>query len=118
MSVVLRELARTLSFYDDEELIEDASTVETLEEGIRSILRIGVAFRNYDPRALHTYRAYLQHAIPDMRRAAIKAIGYHHWPEAQQLLSEVAANDTDPNVREFADLALATSRNKHGHTHQ
>lgn len=111
---VLRELARTLSFYDDEELIEDASSVETLEEGIRSILRVGVGFRNHDARVQHTYRAYLQHANPDMRRAAIKAIGYHHWLEVQELLSETVANDTDPDVRDFAKLMLDTSRKIHG----
>jgi hypothetical protein len=116
VSEILRELARTLSFYDDEELIEDASSVETLEEGIRSILHVGVGFRNHNARALHTYRAYLQHADPDMRRAAIKAIGYHHWTEAQELLSETVANDMDPNVREFAKLVLDTSRKKHGVT--
>jgi len=111
---VLRVLARTLSFLDDDEMIEDASTVETLEEGIRSILRVGIGFPRHDPRALHTYRAYLQHAHSEMRRAAIKAIAYHHWPEAQELLAEAAVGDPDPQVRAFAAQVLETSKQRHG----
>src|ERR1700759_2812036 len=76
--------------------------------------RVGIGFATYHPGAYQVFAAYLQHAHPQMRKAALKAIAYHLWPESQPLLSEVVNTDIDPEKREYARPILEGSRQKYG----
>lgn len=111
---ILLAASRKLGFYDDDQLVEDAAEAEEAEEAVHAILRMGVGLRACRPDALEVYVAYLKHRDPLVRKAAIQAIAYHHWPEAQKLLAEVVAHDADPEVRGFAAPILETSRQRHG----
>jgi hypothetical protein len=111
---ILHEASKHLAFYDDEELLEDAGQVVTLGEGMRAVYRVGVGFPSYHPGAYQVFAAYLQHANPEMRRAALRSIAYHLWPESQPLLAQSANTDSDADVRDYARTLLDGSRQKHG----
>jgi hypothetical protein len=111
---LLHEASKYLAFYDDEELLENTVRALTLGDGIRAVYRVGIGFPTYHLGAHRVFAAYLQHAHPELRRAALKAIAYHLWPESQSLLVEVANTDADPEVREYARPILEGSRQKYG----
>jgi hypothetical protein len=110
----LLEVSRKLGFYDDDELVIDAARAEEQEEAVHAILRMGVGLRSFRSDAFEVYAAYVQHTDPTVRMAAVQAIAYHHWPEAQRLLAGVVTRDPDQEVRDFAVPILETSRRKRG----
>jgi hypothetical protein len=111
---LLHEASKYLAFFDDEELLDDAGKVVTLGNGMRAIYRIGIGFPEYHPGAYQVFAAYLQHTHPEMRKAAVKAIAYHLWPESQALLADEVSTEVDPEVRAYATDILEGSRQKHG----
>jgi hypothetical protein len=111
---LLHEASKYLAFYDDDELLEDTAHVVTLGDGMRAIYRVGIGFPTYHPGAYQVFAAYLQHTHPQMRKAALKAIAYHLWPESQPLLAEVVNMDSDLEVREYAQPILEGLRQKYG----
>jgi hypothetical protein len=114
LRTILLEVARKLGFYDDDELVIDAAKAQEQDEAVHAILRMGVGLPLFRPDALDVYASYARRPDPLVRTAAVQAIAYHHWPDSQQVLADVAAHDEDPKVRDFATRILETSRQKHG----
>ncbi len=110
---LLHEASKYLAFYDDEELLEDTARVVTVGDGMRAVYRVGVNFPKYHPGPYQVFAAYLRHAHPMMRTAALKAIAYHLWPETEPLLADVVDADSDPEVRDYARKLLEGLREKY-----
>jgi len=114
LRAILFEVARHLRFLGDEELVYNANDANTIDEAVTAILRMGVGFPTYDEKAFKILSAAIKSEHRPMREAAIQAIAYHHWPEAQSLLAEVVRSDPDETVKAFAKPILETSRRLRG----
>jgi HEAT repeats len=65
-----------------------------------------VAPQSSEPHLLQAFYSAFEDSEPEVRRAAILAVGYVEWAELRALLPGMAERDPDPEVREHAAAML------------
>lgn len=100
-------IRKKLPIWSDAELFESWHQAPHDSAQIAAILRIGVAAPSeYD----ETFAALLKEGLGNqdaaVREAALAGIGYTQWPEFDDELKKLAANDTDERCRKRAKFML------------
>ena len=93
-------------FYQEDSMIREAVEAEEHDEAVNAILRVGLGFIDYDPRAVKLFEAYLTAPSPLLRKATVQALAYRMWDENIKLLEKTAREDSDESVKQFAQRAL------------
>ncbi|MCL3994698.1 hypothetical protein [Streptomyces lavenduligriseus] len=95
--------ASGLSFFTDADLIRAVEGSNNPKEKCRALVRAGIgAPLNPDNRYSRVFIESVNDASPDVRKSAIKAIGYTEWPPFQELLDAISQQDPDGSVRSLA----------------
>jgi hypothetical protein len=106
-SRLVTKLAKRLDVYDEEDLLEHAATATTLEEQVRALNQVAIGFVDYHPAAMELLEGYATSApLPQLRAAAVNAMGFRAWPQFRPVLEQVAAQDPDEGVRRRAASML------------
>ncbi|MBV6622389.1 MAG: HEAT repeat domain-containing protein [Rivularia sp. (in: Bacteria)] len=108
---LLPEIWGRIPAYESEELLEMAVEAEEHDDAVRAVLRIAVGFPNFDSDALSIFEQYLTSTSPLLRKATIQAIAYRLWTETAPLLEKVSQEDSDEDVKSFAQNILCHLRN-------
>jgi hypothetical protein len=103
---LLPEIWGVLPAYAPNELLEMVAEAETEEEAIRAVLKIAVGFPNFDSEVLRVFETYAKSFSAPVREATVQAMAYRLWPESVPFLQRMAHEDTDENVRRFAQSIL------------
>lgn len=106
LNEILFEICRSFPAYEPEELIQMVIEAEEHNKAVDALFRLAVAFPNFDPTVFQIFETYLTHSSPVMREATIQAIAYRFWSESIPLLERVVQEDSDENVRQFAQNIL------------
>ncbi|MBQ1500524.1 MAG: hypothetical protein IIZ38_19635 [Sphingomonas sp.] len=105
---LLVDLPRKLAIFDPEELIEIAySADEDPEELNTNLLRLAVTYPEYDRRVEFVFQNYATTAPdPELRMTALDAIGLYAWEQLRPVVQQVANNDQNGAVRDYAKRVL------------
>ncbi len=106
------EIARRLPSYPDDELIEMAVNAEDHDAAVDAIFKIAVGFPRFDANAMQVFEVYLTSSDTILRKATVQAIAYRLWTESLPLLEKVAQEDSDSDVRQFAQTILNQAQNQ------
>jgi hypothetical protein len=95
-----------LDTYNIEEvlgLIEKAHDKDLID----SLYLLAIAASNKcNPRIFNIFKKAFEDSEPNIRKAAIVAVGYIRWPEFYPILRRTIASDSDLSVRQSAALML------------
>ena len=98
------EIVNKLPVYDSDEQLSIALDENLEHDDIVDILFcLAIAFPNFHPDVLNVFKHYLEnHPNPMLRKATIHAIGARYWEQSIPLLTKIARNDAEQEVRDFA----------------
>jgi hypothetical protein len=86
-----------------DELLQDVAEAETVKELVAALYRLAVGFQEkFDETALEAFRYYAEHESPSVRYAVIQSLLFTNWTQGAEILDKMAAEDPDPELREFA----------------
>jgi hypothetical protein len=77
------------------------------------LFAVAVERENFNTDYLATFEYGLTHPLPDVRRAAILAVGSVGWREFQPHLENIRASDPNPELREYATSTLEAMQKYH-----
>ena len=106
---LLDALDHKIELYDPEELIEIAYAAEERDpdELAENLLRLAITFTEYDRTVHGIFESYaLDAPDPQLRKAALDAIGLHAWEELRPVVQKVANEDKAPEVSAYAKGVL------------
>ena len=95
--------------YERTELLEAADLAlkeDNEEEAARDIFDVAVAFYVCHRAPIMMFERYLNSSNPEIRRGAIRAIGFQLWPECALLLEKVIQEDPEEDIRAYAQEVL------------
>ena len=95
--------------YDRSELLETADLAlkeDDEDEAARAIFDVAVAFYICNRAPIMMFERYLNSSNPEIRRGAIRAIGFQLWPECALLLEKVIQEDPEEDIRAYAQEVL------------
>ncbi|MFL6729676.1 MAG: HEAT repeat domain-containing protein [Sphingomicrobium sp.] len=85
---------------------------ESEEERLTTISLIGLlAPATFDPEIMEVFTTTMNSPSIRVRRHAILAASYAGWPELRALFAKVRREDTDPGVRDRAEVAIQAFSN-------
>ena len=100
---VLAGAEKTIPCFDDEELWELSEAAVEPWEHIRALYYLGVsAPREPEQRRIDYFVEQAQNDVPEIRRAAIVAMGYANWDSLAEALAKIAQEDADLSIRAHA----------------
>jgi HEAT repeat protein len=100
-------IRRHLKVFTVDEILEEAKRAKTRDDWIYVAYELAAAAPgDYDPRVVQVLERALESESPDVRRAAIIAMGYLEWPQLRPLLERVREKDPDPAVHNEARVML------------
>ncbi|HEY0603508.1 MAG TPA: HEAT repeat domain-containing protein [Herpetosiphonaceae bacterium] len=106
---VIDQIQSGLEVYSRADVLELVETSRELNRRVLAIHRVaGIAPHEFDQEIFDCLQRAMRDPEVDMRRAAIFATTYAHWPEFQASLERLQASDDDPSVRELAEHVLAS----------
>jgi hypothetical protein len=101
-------LKASIDFYNINELkdfIHSASEDDT--QLARAIYLLGVAVgKTFDADCFGIFELCLAHRAANVRRAAMLSVAGVGWPEFRPLLEHIRDNDSDPELRKYANTTL------------
>ena len=101
------DFCSALRCFTPSELLKKAHSKSSNDEHVDNLFRLAITFPRYDPEVWETFARFaVEPKSPLLRRAALAAISYRSWPESYRVVEHVAANDSDPSVRQHASELL------------
>jgi hypothetical protein len=100
------KISKLLHSYDGEDLIESLEFAKDYLQVLYTILKIGVAYPEYDPLAFQVFEYYIGDNNASLRGAVLKAIGFSKWSECRPLVEKTAQTEPEEPLRQFAQRML------------
>lgn len=108
---VVAQIQSGLDVYSRDEILGLVDTADELNQRILALHRVaGAAPQEFDQAIFDCLQRAMNDPEVAIRRAAIFATTYAHWPEFQESLERLQASDDDPSVRELARHVLESQR--------
>jgi len=99
---VAGDLGRHLQVRTSINVVRMAKEARSERAKMDSAMELAVAFKQPDADAMKLLRKYYKGGSDPLRRRVIKALGYRGWPEAVELLEEIARTDASEELRGHA----------------
>ena len=120
---IVQQVRSALATYSNADIQRKFKNAQNRESRITAIYQLAIAApQTFDEQLNEQLESVFADPDPQIRHAAIVAVGYIGWPELRQKLEQLKISDPESSIRHDAELMLealarqAQSPDKGGHT--
>ena len=99
----------THDFVSHDEVLRAWDKANTIEDAASAAFHLAMAASptaGMEEPILSRFSAALRHHSAEVRETALRAMAFLEWPELKPIISDIAARDDDPDIRQDANSVL------------